>query len=522
MFRKAGDLILNNGEILKINTSAPSIDCVPSCSYNLKLQNRSSQHGSHLVANIAFSGNIEFRSGSTVKVFGKYALSITSQNGNITIQTDVTMTCGEDLLDTTCLGGFTQNSTEVTDLNSLINVYQGLGPGGLKIINTVFRASTQCIPGSSHGGKAQSGNKFFFESPQTYDKNDTKSLLGGSGGSCLVSPGSVAGGGAIELVAEKGQITIDASIKASAQTDNSKICSGGSGGLIRLKARKVVILDNGRLIVDGAEGRHSSNPQYKLLGGGAGGIIQIIASEGSIAAGTLSIKHGDSSGRPICSDAENGSFLLKANESSAPANYFNLAESYSWPPRYSISTSSVSILTTKPHTSSATIHLESSVAPTTSGKPTIYPQSSVAPTTSGSCAIEPSEGQSLNTTFNITCFGWNSSHSPLRYEFLYTLQNGLRGVLYQGSEGVYRTVLISTISVIEALVIDVNGNTKEVKLNVSVHSPSEQTCKELISKIKSYNNITDERLAALVALESLSSRDDNLERCPQVGFCGSQ
>ena len=114
MFFLAGDLIINSGKILKINTSAPPIDCGASCSYNLTLQNRSSQHGSHLVVNIAFSGNIEFRSGSTVKVFGKHALSITSQNGNITIQTDVNMTCGEDLLDTTCLGGFTQSSTEVT------------------------------------------------------------------------------------------------------------------------------------------------------------------------------------------------------------------------------------------------------------------------------------------------------------------------------------------------------------------------------------------------------------------------
>ena len=34
-------------------------------------------------------------------------------------------------------------------------------------------------------------------------------------------------------------LSSDASIRASAQTDSSKQCSGGSGGLIRLKARKV-------------------------------------------------------------------------------------------------------------------------------------------------------------------------------------------------------------------------------------------------------------------------------------------
>ena len=81
------------------------------CAFNASLQNRSSSHGDHLVASITFSGDIEFRSGSTVKVFGKYALSLTSQNGNILIQTDISMTCGEEVLDTTCLGGFTQSSS---------------------------------------------------------------------------------------------------------------------------------------------------------------------------------------------------------------------------------------------------------------------------------------------------------------------------------------------------------------------------------------------------------------------------
>ena len=81
------------------------------CAFNASLQNRSSSHGDHLVASITFSGDIEFRSGSTIKVFGKYALSLTSQNGNILIETDINMTCGEEVLNTTCLGGFTQSSS---------------------------------------------------------------------------------------------------------------------------------------------------------------------------------------------------------------------------------------------------------------------------------------------------------------------------------------------------------------------------------------------------------------------------
>ena len=59
---------------------------------------------------IRFSGNIEFRNGSTVQVFGKYGLSITSQNGHILIETDIDMTCTEKVLDERCLGGFTQSS----------------------------------------------------------------------------------------------------------------------------------------------------------------------------------------------------------------------------------------------------------------------------------------------------------------------------------------------------------------------------------------------------------------------------
>ena len=81
------------------------------CTFNASLHIRSSSHGDHLVASITFSGDIKFRSGSIVKVFGKYALSLTSQNGNIWIETDINMTCGEEVLNTTCLGGFTQSSS---------------------------------------------------------------------------------------------------------------------------------------------------------------------------------------------------------------------------------------------------------------------------------------------------------------------------------------------------------------------------------------------------------------------------
>lgn len=126
----AGSLTLNRDEELEINTTAPSVvkkGC-HLCLYTASLQNRSSSHGDHLVAVIELSNGIEFRSGSIVRVFGKYALSITSQNGNIVIQTDINMTCGERVQDTTCLGGFTQSSAPVAvgpSAMSSDNVYTG-------------------------------------------------------------------------------------------------------------------------------------------------------------------------------------------------------------------------------------------------------------------------------------------------------------------------------------------------------------------------------------------------------------
>ena len=122
------------------------MNCISSCSYTPSLQNRSSPHGSHLFAHISFVGNIEFRRGSKVKVFGKYALSITSQNGSISIHTDVNMTCGEEVLDTTCLGGFTHNSTAQEDASGE-KIYEGkndyLMPLYIYFLN-ILLARTKC------------------------------------------------------------------------------------------------------------------------------------------------------------------------------------------------------------------------------------------------------------------------------------------------------------------------------------------------------------------------------------------
>ena len=60
-------------------------------------------------------------------------------------------------------------------------LFTGLGPGGLKKSGR-FTLATVCVPGSSHGGIALAQGYYNLYSDQAYDKQDTVSLLGGSGG----------------------------------------------------------------------------------------------------------------------------------------------------------------------------------------------------------------------------------------------------------------------------------------------------------------------------------------------------
>ena len=53
--------------------------------------------------------------------------------------------------------------------------------------------------------------------------------------------------------------------------------------------------------------------------------------------------------------------------------------------------------------------------------------------TGGTCFITPSHGTSLKTVFNLSCSDWKSDSTPLSYRFQYQLQNGLHGLLYDGS-----------------------------------------------------------------------------------------
>ncbi|XP_022803108.1 polycystic kidney disease protein 1-like 2 [Stylophora pistillata] len=130
------------------------------------------------------------------------------------------------------------------------------------------------------------------------------------------------------------------------------------------------------------------------------------------------------------------------------------------------------------------------------------------------CKLEPEEGRSLNTNFSITCTGGNPLYI-VRYEFSYVLQNGLHEVLYQGSERSYRTVLLSGISTIKAVIIDGRGNKTEFSLNVKVKSIA-STCEDWIRKINMYFRRGDKTLGAWSLLESLLSINGSVKKCPQL------
>ena len=59
--------------------------------------------------------------------------------------------------------------------------------------------------------------------------------------------------------------------------------------------------------------------------------------------------------------------------------------------------------------------------------------STASPPTNGTCSITPSNGISLKTNFTLSCSDWESHSNQLSYRFQYQLQNGLHGLLYDGS-----------------------------------------------------------------------------------------
>ena len=151
-FISDGGLTLKSNEVLEINTTAPSINCTPSCNYHASHESRTSSNYTFPVAVITFTGDIAFKSGSTVKVVGEYALSIGSLNGSIYIQTDINMTCEQTVFNTTCLGGFTQSAAGEFVGHPVYQTLLYRGKGSIPMMN-LFSLSvvTLLLVISNHG-----------------------------------------------------------------------------------------------------------------------------------------------------------------------------------------------------------------------------------------------------------------------------------------------------------------------------------------------------------------------------------
>ena len=94
--------------------------------------------------------------------------------------------------------------------------------------------------------------------------------------------------------------------------------------------------------------------------------------------------------------------------------------------------------------------------------------------TRGKCSITPSNGISLRTSFKLNCSDWESDSNPLSYRSQYQLQNGLHGLLYDGSNSSVSSWLPSgnlswnyTVNV-NVTVTDKNGVFATVQLSVQV------------------------------------------------------
>ena len=97
-----------------------------------------------------------------------------------------------------------------------------------------------------------------------------------------------------------------------------------------------------------------------------------------------------------------------------------------------------------------------------------------SPLTRGTCSITPSNGISLRTSFKLNCSDWESDSNPLSYRFQYQLQNGLHGLLYDGSNSSVSSWLPSgnfswnyTVK-INVTVTDTNGVSATFQLSVQV------------------------------------------------------
>ncbi|XP_022793690.1 uncharacterized protein LOC111332593 [Stylophora pistillata] len=208
-----------------------------------------------------------FHKKNKISILGTNALSVIVQ-GNFTVGTDLDVS-GQEV-------NFTSNDKQLFWLGGFVRMNKtcctlGAGPGGAFSYH-----------GGGHGGR---GGGFYQDRNTTrlygWTYFDTTYLLGGSTGTNLFTSKSGSGGGAIELIANDGTLTLNAAIKAdgysSGNTSDDHCAGGSSGGLIRLQGDRVVIGKDGSLSAVGGDSGFSSNHSYRCGGGGGGGVIQVFS-----------------------------------------------------------------------------------------------------------------------------------------------------------------------------------------------------------------------------------------------------
>ena len=129
-----GALVIKSGETFTINTTAGKAAKNSTTQYKLSFQNRSfeitgkyEEHKwNYSVAHLTFKGNITFESGSYVVVTGAHALSITSLEGDITVNTSMNFSCTTRDAAETCLGGYSESEASVQNSRDQQSIYRGL------------------------------------------------------------------------------------------------------------------------------------------------------------------------------------------------------------------------------------------------------------------------------------------------------------------------------------------------------------------------------------------------------------
>jgi len=108
----------------------------------------------------------------------------------------------------------------------------------------------------------------------------------------LGSSSQSAGGGAVWLVSNDDDITVNGVISANADPDTSRVAAAGSGGSVRLEAMNGEILGSGVVTAEGGECETAYDWEYN--GGGGGGRVLFKGTDASSI--SVSVVGGTASG----------------------------------------------------------------------------------------------------------------------------------------------------------------------------------------------------------------------------------